>query len=40
MRSQGLTSQEAVAFVASRRKIGLNPDMAALVEAFPMSEKA
>jgi protein-tyrosine phosphatase len=34
MRSQGLSAEEAVALVASRREIGLNPEMAALVREF------
>ena len=34
MRSKGLNADEAVAFVASRRAIGLNPEMAALVTQF------
>ncbi len=34
MRSRRLTGEEAVAFVAARRSIGLNPEMAALVKRF------
>jgi atypical dual specificity phosphatase len=34
MRSRGLSAAEAVAFVAARRSIGLNPQMAALVKQF------
>lgn len=34
MRSRGLSADAAVAFVASRREIGLNPEMAELVRQF------
>jgi hypothetical protein len=34
MQSRGLSAEEAVALVASRRAIGLNPEMAALVKQF------
>jgi hypothetical protein len=34
MRSRGLSAEEAVALVVSRRDIGLNPEMAALVRQF------
>jgi protein-tyrosine phosphatase len=34
MRSRGLNAEDAVAFVASRRAIGLNPEMAELVRQF------
>src|SRR4051812_35590744 len=34
MRSRGFSAEEAVAFVAARRSIGLNPEMAALLKQF------
>jgi protein-tyrosine phosphatase len=34
MRSRGLSAEDAVEFVASRRAIELNPEMAALVRKF------
>ena len=34
MQSKGLGAEEAVALVASRRAIGLNPEMASLVQGF------
>lgn len=37
MRSRGLSADAAVAFVADRRAIRLNPEMAALVREFPIA---
>ena len=34
MRSRAYTAAEALAFISARRAIGLNPEMAALVEQF------
>jgi len=39
MRSRGLTSEEAVNFIAARRHIELNPEMASLVKQFGVEQR-